>query len=328
MATQLWKAAFLREASYERSDLRLAEHLEAKRREWLRNRLEKANRGMDTDTAPPHSSSESEWETTGDNDDDDDDDGTASWASADALANVSAEDVAAEWRLQSLKRRRAVFTGPMTVRWTPHTFDDGSLQLSGWDDFHDRVIMLQPPPGPGFDQASDFPEREWSMVSFDRRSLKLSNRDYIGVPLPDAVIYRLVMDHNVGLQILRYRHIHNGSTRMQWVELWFLLDEIGRSAVDIKHPEIGLIPAGSLVHTQDNELIKGFWCIAAINVDDEDGDPAQVATVTRRFTDGSIGLWVRVGTQIHPVGRTGGLELPNLPMVSGFIILNDGLMAF
>lgn len=224
--------------------------------------------------------------------------------------------------LQSLKRQRAIFSGPMTVRWTPHTFEDPSLQLSGFDDFHDRIILLQPPPGPGFDEAADLPEREWSMVSFDRRSLKLSNQEWRGVPLPDAVLYQLRMDHNVGLQIHRYRHVHDwdGSMRTQWVEIWFLMDELGRFTVDIAHPEIGIIPPGALAQTQDNELIQGFWCIAAVNLDDVDGDPTEFATMTRRFTDGSVGLWVRVGTQIHPVGRTGGLSMPSLPTVSSTIL--------
>lgn len=213
-----------------------------------------------------------------------------------------------------MKRQGDAANGRMAVRWTPFTFDEQDLRLTAIDSFNDSVILLRPDPLRDDDTASK--ERRWHLASFNRRTLHLNNADYFALRLPEAVSYALQPDRNVGLRIHRYRRqVHNYKAR-QWVEIWLRYTEPNLRKKDIANPKIGLLPPGSLAYTQDNDFIRGFWCVAAIGLDGVGGDPTKFGVVTRRFTDGTVGMWVRVGDNTHPVGRTGGLKMPQTPIVS------------
>ncbi|WOO86246.1 uncharacterized protein LOC62_07G009731 [Vanrija pseudolonga] len=278
---KLWRVAFFREAEYERADTRLAEHLERKRDDFLRElqRLETTKKS--TPTRRRQTSSELEASN-----DDETDDGTASSTSewSPTVVPISADEVAAEWRrlcIHYVKRQGDAANGRMR-----------DLRLTAIDSYNDRVMLLRPD-APLNDDDDNTSERRWRLASFNRRTLHLNNADYCDLHLPKAVSYALAMDRNVGLRIHRYRRqVHNYKAR-QWVEIWLRYHEPALRKKDIANPKIGSLPPGALAYTKDNDFIRGFWCIAAIGLDGVAGDPTKFGVVTRRFTDGTVGILIR-----------------------------------
>lgn len=199
------------------------------------------------------------------------------------------------------------------------------------DSDNDGVILL---PTPWYGTHGG-PRR---LYSFDRQTLAINTykygnvsipMDYDDVPmsleaghvlLPPATHYRLYDDRNVGLQIHRFRKqtTEHGTTR--WVELFLRPGPIRSS--DIILNEIGVIPEGSLNDLRSEFPIRGFWPYVAVNLDGLGRVPLPFQVYTSRFTDGSLGLWVRAGNRTHGVARTQGLPLPPKPIVRTFASLS------
>ncbi|WOO86249.1 uncharacterized protein LOC62_07G009734 [Vanrija pseudolonga] len=308
---KLWKAAFLRDADYEHGDLRLVEHLERGRKEYLEYHAQ--------------------WGTTAENsaasgnssDEEDDCDKPSDYDPDEYRVHVTRDEIADEWRRLCLHyddRGRLVEFGRLKVHWSPHIFYDKELELVTIDSENDSVILL-PTPWYGSHGGP-------RLYSFDRQTLAINTYKYGNVaipmdyddvpmpleaghvPLPVATHYRIHDDRNVGLQIHRFRN--NGSTR--WVELFLRPGPI--RANDIILDEIGDIPGGALKESRYPFFpIKGFYPYIAINLDGTGQGFDVFQVYTSRFTDGTVGLWVRAGDQIHGVARSQGVFLPPKPMV-------------